>query len=109
MVRQKINLEFQYFEDCPNYQIMMNNLKEAITGLEDFIDINFRLIQNKNDAIKYKFRGSPTLLINNEDIMGMEPPEYPTLSCRFYTNGIPSPEYIREKIVAMFSDDRDSY
>ncbi|MGB9697090.1 MAG: DUF2703 domain-containing protein [Ignavibacteria bacterium] len=109
MVQPKLKVEFQYFEGCPNYQIMMDNLKEAIKGLEDFIDVIYRLIKDQEDAVKYKFRGSPTLLINNEDLIGVESPVYPTLSCRYYPEGIPSPAFIREKIVARFSDDRESY
>lgn len=108
-MQPKLKLEFQYFEECPNYQIMRDNLQEAVKGLENFVDIIYRLIKDQEDAIKYKFRGSPTLLINNEDILMVEAPPYPTLSCRYYPDGVPTPEFIREKIVAMFSDDRESY
>lgn len=108
MVKQKLKLEFQYFESCPNYRIMMDNVKEAVKGLENFVDIIYRLIEKPEDAIEYKFRGSPTLLIDGEDIIGVEAPLFPTLSCRYYPEGIPTPGFIREKIVSKFSDEKKS-
>lgn len=105
MMQPKLKLEFQYFESCPNYQNMMDNLKEAIKGLEEFIEIVYRCITTPEDAIKYKFRGSPTLLINDEDIMGVEAPLHPTLSCRYYPKGVPEAPFIREKIMTKFFKD----
>lgn len=95
----KIKIEFQYFEGCPNHKKMKENLKAAIFGLEDKIDLAEVLIEDEEIARKVGFRGSPTLLINGEDMEGIPIPEFPSLSCRFYPFGIPSSEVIKEKII----------
>jgi hypothetical protein len=95
----KVKLEFQYFEECPNHMKMSNNINEAIKGLEDKIEIINVLVEDEQTAKKVSFRGSPTLLINGEDIEGIPAPAEPSLSCRFYVNGIPSCDEIRKIII----------
>lgn len=95
----KLKIEFQYFEDCPNYQKLLKNLEEAIKGLEDKIELKKILVEDIETAKQVKFRGSPTLLINDEDLIGMPEPEFPVLACRFYPGGVPSSEKIREEVL----------
>lgn len=95
----KLKLEFQYFEGCPNHLKMQNNLFEAIKGLEDKIELNKVLVDDEVIAMQVKFRGSPTLLIDGEDLLGMPVPQNPTLACRYYPNGIPTSEDIRQLIL----------
>lgn len=95
----KTKLEFQYFERCPNHLKMQNNLYEAIKGLEDKIELEKVLVEDEVAAMQVKFRGSPTLLIDGEDLLGMPAPENPTLACRYYSKGIPTSEEIREAII----------
>jgi glutaredoxin len=95
----KLKLEFQYFEGCPNHIKMQNNISEAIKGLEDKIELKKILVEDEATAKKVGFRGSPTLLINEEDIEGIPAPEEPALACRFYANGIPSSDEIRKIII----------
>lgn len=95
----KVKLEFQYFEGCPNHLKMQNNLFEAIKGLEDKIELDKVLVEDEVTAMQVKFRGSPTLLIDGEDLLGMPVPQNPTLACRYYSNGIPTSEEIRQKII----------
>ena len=54
-------------------------------------------------ADKIKFRGSPTLLINGEDFEGREEPVGASLNCRYYQNGLPGIEEIKEKIKKLLS------
>ena len=49
--------------------------------------------------MQVKFRGSPTLLINGEDLLGMPAPSQPSLACRYYPKGIPTSEEIRKIIL----------
>lgn len=95
----KVKLEFQYFEGCPNHIKMQNNLNEAIKGLEDKVEIKKVLVEDEATAMQVKFRGSPTLLINGEDLLGMPVPEEPSLACRYYPKGIPTSEEIRKAIL----------
>ncbi|GAB4298514.1 MAG: hypothetical protein Kow0098_23850 [Ignavibacteriaceae bacterium] len=95
----KVKLEFQYFEGCPNHIKMQNNIFEAIKVLEDKIELKKVLVKDEATAKQVGFRGSPTLLINDEDIEGVPAPAEPSLSCRFYVNGIPSSDEIRKMII----------
>ncbi len=99
----KIKLEFQYFEGCPNQKKMSDNLKEAIKGLEDKIDLKEILVEDEVTAKRVGFRGSPTLLIDGIDVEGLTVPENPSLACRFYPGGVPSAELIRKKIIEKIS------
>lgn len=94
-----ITIEYQHFEGCPNGPQMLDNVKRAITGLEDKIIFREVFVETDEDAKKYNFRGSPTLLINGEDYEGLPIPEEPKLACRIYANGIPTPKEIRNKIL----------
>ncbi|MGB9663860.1 MAG: DF family (seleno)protein [Ignavibacteria bacterium] len=103
----KLKVQFQYFEGCPNHEKLHKNLIEAIKGLEDKINLEEILVEDEETAKKVKFRGSPTLLINGEDIENLSAPEEPVLACRFYPKGIPSAEIIREKILQKLA--KESY
>lgn len=104
----KVKLEFQYFDGCPNHKKLFENLEKAIEGLEDLIELSKIDIKNDEDAKKYKFRGSPTLLINGIDLENLPEPEEPVLACRFYPSGLPSAEIIRARILAEFRKSNDS-
>lgn len=99
--QKKILLQIQHFHGCPNSAEMINRVKEAINGIEDEIEYHEVLIETNELAEKVKFRGSPTLLINGEDIEGREEPRAASLNCRFYPNGLPSVEDIKVKIQAL--------
>ena len=93
-----LKLEYQYFEGCPNHIQMENNLKEALKGLESHVQINYILVETLEIAKETAFRGSPTLLIDGVDVEDMPAPATPSLSCRYYPNGVPSVQAIRKKI-----------
>jgi protein-disulfide isomerase len=95
----KVKLEFQYFEGCPNHKKMSDNLSEATKGLENKIELKKYLVEDEDTAKKVSFRGSPTLLINGEDVEGISAPKEPALACRFYANGIPGADKIRQLII----------
>ncbi|MCP5064120.1 MAG: hypothetical protein GY936_16895 [Ignavibacteriae bacterium] len=57
-----------------------------------------KLVEDNATAVKVKFRGSPTLLLNGEDFENLPEPFQPNLTCRIYCKGMPSLEEIKEKI-----------
>ncbi len=99
----KIKLEFQYFKGCPHQDPLRKNLLQAIRGIEDRVEMAEILVEDEESAVNVKFRGSPTLLINGEDLLGMPPPDKPSLSCRLYQKGVPSAALIRRKIEEAYS------
>jgi len=98
-MNKKISVEIQHFEGCPNGPKLISNVKSALAGSENIVEYNEILVETDELAMKYRFRGSPTLLINGEDFEGLAEPEKPSLSCRFYVNGIPSVQDIKQKII----------
>ncbi len=94
----KVEIIIQHFHGCPNGPKMIENVKTAMKGIEDNINFSEQIIDKPELAKEFIFRGSPTLLVNGEDIEGMKAPENPDLSCRLYPNGLPSVEKIRKRI-----------
>ncbi|HHE64704.1 MAG TPA: DUF2703 domain-containing protein [Bacteroidetes bacterium] len=94
-----INVELQYFNGCPNSQKLIDNTKGALDELGENVNYIEVLVDSPEKANEAKFRGSPTLLVNNIDFESMEEPESPSLACRFYQNGIPSSSNIKEFIL----------
>jgi protein-disulfide isomerase len=94
----KIKIDIQHFHGCPNSGEMIKRVKEAISGFEDIVEYNELLVETNELAEKIKFRGSPTVLINGEDIEGRKEPQFVSLNCRLYTNGLPEVEEIRKRI-----------
>lgn len=95
----KVEIEFQYFENCPNHERMSQILEEAVVGLQDKIEIRRILVNDPETAKKVGFRGSPTILINGRDLEDMPPPASPALACRYYSHGLPTVSVLREKIL----------
>ena len=97
MISKIIKIELQHFIGCPNSPVLIERVREAI---KEFDNIDYReVIVNSNEkADEVKFRGSPTLLINGDDFENQPEPESPALACRYYMNGLPGVDQIKEKI-----------
>ena len=93
-----ITIEIQHFHGCPNSDEMIKNVKEAIKQSKTEITYKETLVDTPAKARLYKFRGSPTLLLNGIDLEGFPEPDLGNLACRYYKNGIPSVEELRNKI-----------
>lgn len=96
----KIKIELQHFDGCPNSPILIQRIKEAITGFKN-IDYKEILVKSNEKAKELKFRGSPTLLINQVDFENLPEPENPNLACRYYPSGLPTSEEIRRKLIQL--------
>ena len=103
-MENKIKIEFQYFEGCPHSDELFKNLKEAIVGYEYKIELKKIIIDTPELPKKYKFRGSPTILINGKDIEGMMEPLNPAVSCRYYPKGLPDVKFIKIQIEKEMKD-----
>ena len=97
LLKDKIIVEIQYFRGCPNSEELINRVKIAIEGIK--IDYKETLVEDNITAEMFKFRGSPTLLINNKYYEDLNEPKNPSLSCRFYHNALPTIEEIHNKIL----------
>ena len=85
----KIKIEVQYFNGCPNSEEMLKTVKKIVEKAEYEIDFEKLLVESQEAAERYKFRGSPTILINGKDVENLPENPTPSLSCRYYPNGLP--------------------
>lgn len=97
-----IRVTLLYFDGCPNWQVTNSQL-ESLAGEIGF-DFDRRRVETSEEAERLKFRGSPTVLIDNEDpfACGDEPVG---LSCRVYRTekglaGAPAEGQLREVLTA---------
>lgn len=97
-MNKKIKIEIQHFHGCPNSPELIKRVNEALKGLDN-IDYEEIIIDSNKKAMEFKFRGSPTLLINGEDFENMPEPEQPALMCRYYPKGLPNVNNIKKRIL----------
>ena len=82
-----MNVRLLYFDGCPNWQEADRLLDEAVarTGRRD-VTVEHVLVTSPEDAERWRFRGSPTVLIDGHDPLAHA--DAPIgFSCRVY----PSP------------------
>ncbi len=93
-------LEFIYFEGCPNAGIAGDNLALALKE-QGISKIFKKWNSNDPEAPPYVSKyGSPTILVNGADLFGAKPTDYP--ACRLYgSRGYPTKEEIAEKIAKL--------
>ena len=104
-MQDEVVVEIQYFKGCPNSVEMIERVKDAIQEFDSKINYFETLVEDNLTAQKVSFRGSPTLLIDGQDFENLEESKNPNLSCRFYHNGLPTIEEIKNKIQTKISKD----
>lgn len=94
----KIDLTLHYINGCEDTKAVLSSIDSLISNesIKLKYDIKYTkiLILNNTEAKEYKFRGSPTIYINGEDISSMKEPSNYALACRFYQNGPPNSTFI---------------
>ncbi len=71
-----------YFDDCPNWKVTDAHL-ETLTGEIGGLEISRVEVTTTEDAERYRFRGSPSVLIDGQDAFA-DPDDPVGLSCRVY-------------------------
>ena len=98
-------IELLYFNDCPSWKNTLDDLKAILKDLDLNISVSLVNVETYNDALKFKFTGSPTIRVNNKDIFPTNQTNF-ALGCRIYQTaqgyqGSPTKEMIAEKIHAI--------
>ncbi len=88
-----MHIEFLYWAECPSYPEAWQRLLSALDALAVDADVQRIEITTDEDAERWGFPGSPTILVNGQDIdpaVGRQPAR---LTCRLYyrDDGRPSP------------------
>ena len=101
-----MNIRFLYYEDCPSHETALERLQMVMNQENISSEVEVIKVETEDQANSWKFVGSPTILINGEDIV--PPPEDAqyNLTCRAYRleNGrispLPSEIMIRDALQA---------
>ncbi|NDJ85914.1 MAG: DUF2703 domain-containing protein [Chloroflexi bacterium] len=99
-----MDIHFVYFEDCPSHAKGLKRLRAVLHDLEIDTDISVVKIETEEQAHAWKFTGSPTILINGQDIVTPPPEAQYALTCRTYflpdgrISPLPSAQMIRSAL-----------
>lgn len=78
-----MQIQFLYFDDCPNHEIALHNLTAALQELRWSADIEKIHIVDDLQADHYSFQGSPSIKFNGVDLWEEKRAEYHII-CRVY-------------------------
>lgn len=94
-----MDVEVRFVEGCPSLPLIRQRLRHALDSIGcSRVDIRVRQVRNDAEADALRFTGSPTILIDGNDLFG-QPDAEVGLSCRLYrsaqgTTGLPSIEQL---------------
>lgn len=78
-----VHIRLRYFDGCPSWQAALANLEVAAARIGADIDVDLHKVETFEDAERWGFTGSPTLLLNGADPFAV-PGTAPALACRVY-------------------------
>ncbi len=78
-----MKITLQYFDSCPNWKVTDERVKTVISAHAREAELHYQLIESPDDAEKYGFHGSPTLLVDGVDPFATENTEV-GFACRLY-------------------------
>lgn len=100
-----MNVELLWWEGCPSTEGALEAVREALSELGlSGVEVHTREVQTDDDARASGFVGSPTILIDGEDLVPAAANEQIGLSCRVYrrrdgrVSPIPDPDDLREAL-----------
>ena len=100
-----MEVTLQYFDGCPNWEVLDHRIAEALHGRTDASIIRQR-VGTTEEAVRLGFHGSPTILIDGIDPFA-EPSAPVGLACRVFRtpNGLAGSPTL-EQLHAAFSEAR---
>jgi hypothetical protein len=100
-----MRVEFLWWEGCPSHPEALAELR-AVLRSEGFDPelVERREIETDEQAVRERFPGSPTILIDGEDVVTPDDGEPFSLTCRVYRlrdgrySATPDPEDVRDAV-----------
>lgn len=88
-----MHIDFLYWAECPSYPQAWQRLQDALNALAMEAEVQRVEITTDEEAQRWGFPGSPTILVNGEDIDPAAKRLPARLTCRLYyrDDGRPSP------------------
>lgn len=79
-----MEIQVLHIDECPNWQEAGDRVRRALDsiGLGD-VPVEFVLIRTADEAVRLAFAGSPTILVDGEDLFPSEG-QTADLACRVY-------------------------
>jgi len=91
-------IELLSFPSCPNTPKIRGNLHRALVSLGIEAKVAEINLESLTPSDVRRGWGAPTILVNGSDLLGTAPPASRTLSCRVYSDGIPSADQIARRL-----------
>lgn len=85
-----MKIEILHIDDCPTWQEAGLRVEAALGVLHIHAPIEYRLLRTADDAVHTQFTGSPTILVNGDDLFPVMT-KSTDLACRIY----PTPDGLR--------------
>jgi hypothetical protein len=77
-------IEIFYFAACPNYEDALSILREELAAQGITTPVGLVAVETQEEAERQQFYGSPTIRIDDRDIVPPAPNSRPALACRVY-------------------------
>lgn len=99
-----MKIDFQYFDDCPNWELTHTRLLPAVDHPHSEVEIAMVRVASPEEATLVGFRGSPSMVVGGLDLVSLEAAsEGGNFSCRFYgtEDGAPTVAELQQAVSAM--------
>ncbi len=99
-----MQITFLYYEDCPSHDLALDRLRQVMVEEDMQAEIEIIKVETEEQARRLRFVGSPTILINGQDIDPPTPEAQYALTCRSYRledgriSPLPSPNMIHQAL-----------
>lgn len=100
----ELKVEVLYVAECPFYSAAVKLVREVLSEEGVGAEIQEVLVSDERIANELKFRGSPSIRINGQDVIGdQQEAQSFALSCRWYAGskqiGLPPAEVIHRAVI----------
>ncbi len=75
---------FLFYEDCPSHELALERLRGVLAEEGIRTDVEVVKVESEEQAQELRFVGSPTILVNGQDIDPPPPDSHYALTCRAY-------------------------
>lgn len=101
-----MKITFLYYEECPSHEPALARLRAVLARAGVEAEVEIIKVETEAQARRYHFIGSPTILVDGQDIAPPLPEAVPALTCRGYRledgriSPLPSEKMIRRALQA---------
>jgi hypothetical protein len=79
-----MKVEVLYFDGCPTYRAVEKTLREVLSAEGMDAEVETVAVNTDEEAARLRFPGSPTIMVDGEDLFPVPERERYALGCRMY-------------------------